>query len=104
MNPSHNEKKQERKIMLTMFLAIGLFSFLLLLFAIFLGLTIAQWKGEATTLSWIPLILALPINLFVASTISKKTVKRLAILKNSTKNPDAMSTEEMEEERNSEDE
>ena len=104
MNSSQNVKKQENKIMLAMFLTIGLFSFLLLLFAIFLGLTIAQWKGEATTLSWIPLILALPMNIFVASTISKKTVKRLAILKNSSKHSGAMSTEKMEEEGNSADE
>ena len=75
--------KESRKIITTLFLKVAGYSLGIVIVAILLGALITQIKGEQTILSWLPLIFCLPINLYLTSNISKKTISRLLELRQS---------------------
>ena len=82
MKTSQGKTKQERKVMLTMFLSIGVFTILLVLIAVLSGAAITQYSGKQTILSWVPLFAALPVNMFIASIFSRKAARKLFQIRN----------------------
>ena len=76
------KNKQERKVMLTMFLSVGIFTLSLVLIAILSGVLIGQYTGKQTLLSWVPLFIALPVNMFMASVFSRKAARKLFQIRN----------------------
>ena len=76
------KNKQERKVMLTMFLSVGIFTLSLVLIAVLSGVLIGQYAGKQTLLSWIPIFVALPVNMFMASVFSRKAARKLFQIRN----------------------
>ncbi|MCD6475653.1 MAG: hypothetical protein J7K85_05225 [Anaerolineaceae bacterium] len=82
MKNSLGKNKQERKVMLTMFLSVGAFTFSLVLLAVLSGVAINQYTGKQTILNWVPLFVALPINMYMASVFSRKAARKLFQIRN----------------------
>ena len=96
MKNSKDKNKQERKVMLSMFLSIGVFSILLVLAAILSGAAITRCSGKQTILSWVPLFAALPVNLLMASVFSRKAARKLFQIKNTPTSEENQNTIEQE--------
>lgn len=77
-----DKNKQERKVMLTMFLSVGVFTFSLVIIAILSGIAIDKWVGKQSILNWIPLFIALPINMLVTTIFSRKAARKLFQIRN----------------------
>ena len=94
MNNSPGKNKQERKVMLTMFLSVGIFTFSLVLLAILSGVAINQCTGKQTILNWVPLFAALPVNMFMASVFSRKAARKLFQIRNTPTPAEEQNTNE----------
>ncbi|NSW53508.1 MAG: hypothetical protein HPY85_13470 [Anaerolineae bacterium] len=74
-------KKQSQRILARLFLQVAGFTVGIILLAVLAGMWIGQITGQSSTLNWLPLLVCLPINLWVTSRLSKKAVQRIARLR-----------------------
>ena len=66
-----------RRIRTGLFLQVAGFTIGLIALAIILGMLIARSFGGQTLLSWLPLAIALPLNLFISTRLAQRSIQRI---------------------------
>lgn len=74
-------KKQTRRIMAGLFMQVAGLTVGVIVMAILIGMWIGQQTGEQSFLNWLPLFIALPINLWISSRLGKIAVHRITTLR-----------------------
>ena len=74
-------KQQTRRIMVGLLLQVAGFTVGVILLAILIGMWIGQKTGGQSLLNWLPMVISLPINLWISSTLGKNAVARITRLR-----------------------